>query len=147
MRRLIGATLLLVLSTNTSLAQSNFLTTEEAMFMERARASMGQSQPTGVELFGKSNDLPSDEADRLTLRSLIYFAEDRWSFWLNEQQITPTQIPNNIRLEQINAEYVQLTYIQQSGRGVVRLRLRPQEQYDLVQRRFINAKSNIYLGP
>ena len=96
------------------------------------RANQGFIAPVAAFDPKNQSDRPADPGPRtLALSGIVYQSPHEWTIWLNNQRITPKNIPDHIMGVTVSKDLVHLRYMDIANQRIVNLTLRAHQTYFL----------------
>ncbi len=121
--------------------------------IEAIRAARESITGEVENIFAEPEETPEEEPtpvrsgpDRLYLGAILYFGEQRWTFWLNGEEITPGDLPDQVEQVNVFPDEIFLSWIDRPRDQIVTVTLRPREGYDLAGGRYLRDLDGLPLG-
>ena len=116
---------------NVNMMPSLFFTVWEHDLVIDARRGLTTRMPGTDD--GVTQTGPRDVA----LGGIVYRGAKNWVIWLNELQVSPTAIPDEVIDLKVFKDYVELEWFDASTNQIFPIRLRPHQRFNLDTRMFL----------
>ena len=73
----------------------------------------------------------------LSLSGISYISNDRWTVWFNGGRVTPKTLPGEAITFDVNREYIEFKWFDESTNLIYPIRLRPHQRFNLDSRMFL----------
>lgn len=126
--QLVSPTPMLVSTTKQVKKESIFFTPNQLISI--MRANQGFIAPSEAFDTNNQGDKPMDRGPRVVaLTGILYHGKNDWTIWLNNERVTPKNIPDRIMGLSVKADRVHVRWMDIGNQRIVNITLRPNQQY------------------